>query len=95
MEVVLIETMEWDYRVVRFPNKYLKTIVPSCNDFYYHIMEILYDDDGSIGSMISHDDLIFPNKHDLLTEVEMISLALRKPIIDENGNIVGSPIAVT
>jgi len=86
--------MKWDYRVVRFPNKYLKKIVPSCNDFYYHIMEILYDDNGSIGSMIPHDDLIFPKKHDLLIEIEAIVSALNKPVIDQDGNVVGPPIMV-
>ncbi len=83
--------MIWEYRVTRVQN-----IIPGVSNrvYYYQIAEVTYNDEGGIYSIGNPDDLCQPNRQSLLDEVIYRINALRKPVIDKDGNEVEPPIGI-
>lgn len=79
--------MRWDYRIIQ-----KEVVTGAKRERHYQIMEVNYDDGNCPDMILKPDEISFPTKSELREEVEMLIGALKKPIIDMDGEEVEEPI---
>lgn len=79
--------MTWNYRVLKVD--FQNPLIPDSADSYFKVVEVYYNDDGSINGWVEEIGTPLAEEYeDLQGGLKLMLLAFDKPVLIEQGNIL-------